>query len=227
MEPMPLKDWPVTEQPRRRLMSLGAGGLTDAELVALVLGASPRPGGVMEASRELLQRFGGLRGVVRSHPAALMKVGGVGEARACALGAVIELARRLEASLVGRPGPVHRSADVFRLVRPRLSLLDHEVFLVLPLDAKHRPLGVHQVAQGGAASVEVHPREVFAPVVREAGTAVIVAHNHPSGDPEPSLDDRQLTTRLVQAGEIMSIPVLDHLVVGAGIYVSLADRGLL
>jgi len=227
MEICPLKDWPPTEQPRQRLISFGPGGLTDAELIALVLGASPRPGGVMEAARELLRRFGGLRGLVRSHPAALMDVAGVGEARACALAAVIELARRLEASMVARHAPLHSSVDVFRLVRPRLSLLDHEVFLVLPLDAKHRPLGVHQVAQGSATSVEVHPREVFGSAVREAAAAVVVAHNHPSGDPEPSLEDRQLTARLVQAGEIMSIPLVDHLVVGAGVYVSLADRGLI
>lgn len=207
------------------MLSLGPRGLTDAELIAVVLGASNREGGVLGASRELLSRFDGLRGLVRCHPDALMQVPGIGNARACALAAVIELARRLEACGQVRGVEIKTSADAFRILRPRLSLLDHEVFLVLVLDGRHRVMGVRQVAQGGATSVEVHPREVFAPAVRDAGAAIIVGHNHPSGDPEPSLEDRQLTVRLSQAGEIMSIPVLDHLVVGAGVYVSLADRG--
>jgi len=222
-----LKSWPVSEQPRERLLGRGPGGLTDAELLALVLGASSQgSGGVMETARELLIRFGGLRGVVRRHAGALMRVPGIGRARACAVVAVIELARRLEGDGRVRGEAVRTSRDAYRLVRPHLVLLDQEVFVVLALDAKHRAMAIRQVAQGSATSVEVHPREVFGPVLQEAAAAVIVAHNHPSGDPEPSLEDRQLTERLVQVSEIMNIPLLDHLIVGQGGFVSMADRGL-
>jgi DNA repair protein RadC len=223
-----IKEWPDTEKPRERLLTRGPKGLTDGELLALVLGASRREGGgVLGTSRELLAHFGGLRGVMRSHPGALMKVPGIGQARACALVAVMELARRLEDAAAVRGRPVCSSRDAYDMVRSRLVLLDHEVFVALTLDAKHRVLGIHKVAQGSATSVEVHPREVYASVVREAGAAVIVAHNHPSGDPDPSAEDCDLTDRLVQAGNILGIPLLDHLVVGAGRFVSMADRGLL
>ena len=156
-----------------------------------------------------------------------MTVPGIGEARACALTAVLELARRLEDGAALRGRQVCSSQDAYHLLRPRLSLRDHEAFFALALDAKHRALSVHQVAQGSATSVEVHPREVYAVAVREAGAALIVAHNHPSGDPEPSPQDCSLTNRLVEAGEILGIPLLDHLVVGAGRFVSLADRGFI
>jgi len=222
-----IKHWPISEQPRERMLGLGPSGLTDGELLALVLGASsPGAGGVLQTARALLDRFGGLRGVARHQPSALMQVPGIGQARACAVGAILELARRIETDTPAGQS-VRSSRDAYRLVRPRLLLLEHEVFVVLALDTRHRALGVHQVAQGSATSVEVHPREVFAPVMQQAATALIVAHNHPSGDPEPSLDDRHLTRRLMQASEIMGIPILDHLVVGYGGFVSMADRGLI
>lgn len=209
-------------------MGLGSAGLTDGELLALVLGGGSGGGAsgpLLEISRGLLARFGGLRGLARSHPRELTEVPGIGAVRACAVAAVVELARRIEAGAQLRGEAVSSSADAYRLVRPHLALMDQEIFVVLALDARHRALALHRVAQGSATSVEVHPREVFLPAVREGAAAVVVAHNHPSGDPEPSPQDHQLTHRLKQASEIMCIPLLDHLVVGAGAYVSLADRG--
>jgi DNA repair protein RadC len=208
------------------MLSKGPTGLTDTELLALILGATGQVG-VIETSRELLIRFGGLVGLGRCKPGALMQVPGIGEARACALAAVVELARRLTDASVDRGAMISCSTDGYRQVRSSLALLDHERFIVVALDARHRVLALDQVAQGSATSVEVHPREVFALLVRQAATAAIVAHNHPSGDPEPSLEDRRLTERLKEAGEILGIPLLDHLVVGSQGYVSLADRGLL
>jgi len=224
----PLKSWPASEQPRERMLGRGPQGLTDAELLALVLGTTGRgSGGVMQTCRELLRRFDGLDGLGRSRPGALMQVPGIGRARACALAAVIELARRMESAGGPGGGAITCSADAYRVVKARLMLLDHERFLTLALDAKHQVLAVEQVAQGSVTSVDVHPREVFGVSIRQAAAAVIVAHNHPSGDPEPSPDDLSLTGRLRQCGEILGIPLLDHLIVGKAAYVSLADRGLL
>lgn len=225
---IPLKLWPIREQPRHRLQLQGSEVLTDAELLALVVGASGRgSGGVLETCRGLLARFGGLEALGRCRPRELMQVPGIGLARACALAAVIELARRIQSGPPDPAGIIRCSSDVYRWIKPRLTLLDHELFLALALDGKNRVQAVHQVARGSTTSVEVHPREVFGPCVREAAAAVIVAHNHPSGDPDPSADDRQLTERLKQAGEVLGIPLLDHLVVGRQRYVSFADRGLI
>lgn len=223
-----INDWPRGERPRERLLARGAATLTDAELLALVLGASSRgSGGVVETARALLARLGGLDALTRSRPGELMATCGIGAARACALLAVVELARRFDGSAALRGTPITAAGDVYRCVRARLAILDHELFLTLSLDAKHRVLAISQVAQGGATSVEVHPREVFMPGVREAAAAVIVAHNHPSGDPEPSGEDRRLTSRLRKASELLGIPLIDHVIVGAGGYISLAERGLL
>ena len=223
-----MMQWQPSERPRERLLGQGPAVMTDAELLALVLGTSCRgAGGVLQTSRDLMARFHGLDGLGRCQPGELMGVPGIGEARACAVTAVMELARRVEGMSLRRGDPIQCADDAYRRVKPRLSLLSHEVFTALALDAKHRVLGLRQVAQGSATSVEVHPREVFGPLIREGAAAAIVAHNHPSGDPEPSSEDRVLTRRLGQAGELLGIPVLDHLVVGAGRYVSMAERGLL
>jgi DNA repair protein RadC len=224
----PMRRWPASERPRERMLACGPEGMTDAELLALVVGTSSRgSGGVLQTCRELLVRFGGLAGLARCPPTELTQVPGIGRARACAVAAAVELARRLEGSELEPGAPIRCAADVYRRLRPRLARRGHEVFLVLALDAKHRVAAVRQVAQGSATSVEVHPREVFAPLVREAAAAVIVAHNHPSGDPEPSAQDEQLTARLKRAGEVLGIPLLDHVIVGASRFVSLSERGLI
>lgn len=209
-------------------MTFGPGALSDAELLALVVGTSSRTsGGVLQTCRSLLVRLDGIGGMARCQPGELMSQPGIGEARACALLAVVELCRRLGSVLPRRGDPLLCSEDAYQRVKPLLCLKDQETFVALVLDAKHRLITLRQVALGSATSVEVHPREVFGPSVREAAAAVIVAHNHPSGDPEPSEEDRQLTLRLLKAGELLGIRLIDHLIVGGAGYVSLADRGFL
>ncbi len=221
-------EWPASERPRERLLAWGPEGLTDAELLALVVGASARGcGGVVQTCRDILARCNGLSGLARSSPGELMQVQGIGTARACAIAATVELCRRLEGDALRRGDAVTCAAEVHRRLRPRLSVLVQETFWVLALDAKNRVLALRQVAQGSATQVEVHPREVFGPAVREGAAAIIVAHNHPSGDPEPSEQDRTLTTRLKRSSEILGIPLLDHVIVAGATFVSLADRGLL
>jgi DNA repair protein RadC len=221
----PISAWPLFERPRERLLDQGAATMGEAELFALVLGSSTRgSGGVLETSREILRRFGGLPGLARASPRELMQIAGIGTARACAIAAVVELGRRLAGAAHDRGEPLVCAEDVFRRLQARFVPMEQEVFLVLSLDAKHRMISVRQVAQGSATSVEVHPREAFRPAIREGAAAVIFVHNHPSGDPEPSLQDRELTSRLKQAGELLGIPVLDHVILGAGAFASLFDR---
>jgi DNA repair protein RadC len=224
----PISKWPLSEQPRERLLGQGAAVLTEAELLALVLGTSGRgSGGVLQVCRDLLSGVGGLDGLSRCTAGELMQRQGIGKAKACAILGALELARRLEGHAPRRGDSITSAQDAYRCLKSRLGRPRQEIFWVLALDAKHRLITARQVAVGSVTSVEVHPREVFSPLLREAAAAVIVAHNHPSGDPEPSEQDRALTERLKQAGEILGIPLLDHLVVGDGAYVSLAERGLL
>ncbi len=224
----PIHKWPASERPRERLLGHGPEVMTDAELLSLILGSSCRGAqGVLETCRELLIQFGGLDGLSRCQPRELMKVPGIGQAKACAISAAMELSRRLESDFSLKGEPLASAEDVYRRLKPMMTRLRQEVFFIVALDAKHRVLAIRQVAMGGVNSVEVHPREVFGALVREAATAVIVAHNHPSGDPEPSVEDEQLTERLHQAAEIIGIPLLDHVILGAEAYVSFAGRGLL
>lgn len=223
-----LRSWPPSERPRERLLAHGPAGLTTAELLALILGSGSAEGNALVLCRRLLSRYDGLAGLARAGAGELQGLSGIGRARACALVALGELSRRLAADVArDRGASLTRSAEVYRWLLPRMSGLRQEVFYALALDARNRVRALVQVAQGTATSVEVHPREVFGPLVREGAAATILAHNHPSGDAEPSLEDERLTARLAEAGALLGIPVLDHLVIGDGVYVSLADRGLL
>ena len=221
--------WPASEQPRERLLAHGPAVLTDAELLALLLGSgSPRAGGALTLGRRLLARVGGLAGLGRSRAQELMAAPGIGAAKGCALAAAVELGRRLAVAEAGAERPqLHCSQQAFRALFPRLQGQRQELFLVVALDARARAEAVIEVGRGSAVAVDVHPREVFGPLVRQSCVSAIVAHNHPSGDPEPSADDIALTGRLVEVGMLLGIPLLDHLIIAGKGYVSLADRGLL
>ncbi|PIE19578.1 MAG: hypothetical protein CSA65_01545 [Proteobacteria bacterium] len=225
----PLHTWPTSERPRERLLRQGAAALSDAELLALVIGGGTAGhGSAVDVCRRLLARFDGLRGLCSAGIGELTGQPGIGRARGCALVALGELGRRLSVDWTRkRPGPLTCSDDVYQLLLPRLVGLRQEVFVAVALDPRNRVRASHRVAMGTATSVEVHPREVFGPLLREGAAATVVAHNHPSGDPEPSGDDLALTDRLAAVGRLCGVPLLDHLIFGDGDYISLADRGLL
>ena len=219
-------DWPVTERPRERLRESGAEALSDAELVALVLRSGRSHGETaVDLARRLLDALGGAQGMSRVTVAELACQRGLGIASGAALAAAFELGRRAVQRRVDRGGVFRASAEVFEYFRPRLGALRQEVFCVLLLDAKHRKLREARISEGSLTAAVVHPREVFAPAVRESAAAVILAHNHPSGDPSPSPEDVELTRRLRQAGEIVGIRVLDHVIVGAERHFSFVDAG--
>lgn len=224
-----IKDWPEEERPREKLHARGAGALSDAELLALVLRTGDAAAGVsaLDLARTLLSRFDSLRELGKATAAELCTVQGIGPAKAAEILAVAEIGRRCgEATL--RPGDrFTSSADVFRHYDQRLRDRRKEVFLALLLDSKNRIIREVQVSEGSLTASIVHPREVFGPVVRDSAAAVLFVHNHPSGDPTPSREDLELTTRLRDAGNLMGVRVLDHVIIGCGEYVSLADRGYL
>lgn len=224
-----IKDWPEADRPREKLLHSGPGTLGDTELLALLLRtghSSPRTS-ALELARQLISRFGSLRALTQASVAELCQLPGIGPAKAAELLAAGELGRRL-ASTPLRPGERFTNArEVFAHFHERLRDRRKEVFLTLLLDSKNRLLREIQISEGSLNASIVHPREVFAPVVRESAAAVLLVHNHPSGDPTPSREDLELTGRLREAGELMGVRVLDHVIIGSGSYVSLADRGLL
>ncbi|GAB4183028.1 MAG: DNA repair protein RadC [Geothermobacteraceae bacterium] len=223
-----IKNWPEDERPREKLLRRGPENLSDAELLALVLRTGDAASGAsaLGQARELLARFGSLRRLGNARPGELQQVRGIGPAKTAELIGVFELARRFAADPL-RPGARYScSEEVYRHYHERLRDRKKEVFLTLLLDAKNRVLREIQVSEGSLTASIVHPREVFAPVIRESAAAVLFVHNHPSGDPTPSREDIELTRRLRQAGEMMGVRVLDHVIIGNGDYVSFADRGL-
>ena len=224
-----IKDWPVADRPREKLLQFGPAALGDTELLALILRtghSSPRTS-ALDLARQLLGRFGSLRSLAGATSAELCAISGIGPAKAAELQAFAELARRLAATPL-RPGePFTTSGEVFAHFHERLRDYRKEVFLTLLLDSKNRLLREVQVSEGSLNASIVHPREVFAPVVRESAAAVLLVHNHPSGDPTPSREDLELTGRLREAGELMGVRVLDHFIVTRDQAASMAEMGLI
>jgi DNA repair protein RadC len=213
----------LTRRLHGRLRLLGAGALSDAELLALLL-AGQGMGGSLERAQGVLSTTGseGLRRVADA-PAELEAR--VGPAAAARVLAAFELGRRVLAEPLHRGRRLRGPADIHGLFGPRLRHLPQEEFHVVLLDARHRLLRTMLVTRGTADTSLVHAREVFRDAVREGACAVILVHNHPSGDPRPSPEDRTVTRQLAEAGSVVGIPVLDHVIVGDGRYVSMAEEG--
>jgi DNA repair protein RadC len=199
--------------------------LSDAQLLAILLRAGRKGVSAVEVAMDLLQQLDGLQGLSNRSVEELCRISGVGPAKAAQLKAAIELGKRVLATPLSSGTKIASSADLFHHYYPLLRDLRHEVFKVVLLDAKHAIIREATVSEGSLTVSIVHPREVFNLAVRESAAAVIFVHNHPSGDPSPSEEDRVLTTRLVAAGELLGIQVLDHLVIGDGRYTSFADQG--
>jgi DNA repair protein RadC len=220
-----VRDIATEDRPRERLARHGAGALSNRELLALVVGSGSRQASALDVSEDLLKD--GLRTLAGRTLPELEGVRGVGRARATRIMAVLELGARLASE--GRGGqPTFRTpADAARYLLPRYGARPVETFGLLALDVRHRLKREAVISVGCLTASLVHPREVFQEAVVSRAAALVLFHNHPSGDPEPSAEDASLTRRLAAAGSLMGIEILDHLVLGAGRYVSLKDRGLL
>ncbi len=221
-----IRELPPEARPRERLLAAGPDGLQDRDLLAILLRAGTRSRSALHLADDLLRQFGSLRALSRARVEELSALPGVGEAKAATLVAAFELGRRVQGpDPVSRP--VVRSAqDAARLVAPRLAHREQEHFCVLLLNARHEVIGLVETSRGGLNAASVESREVFREAIRRGAHAVILAHNHPSGNPEPSPDDARLTSLLRQAGALLGVAVLDHVVVGDGRFVSLRERGL-
>lgn len=218
---------PLPERPRERLLRRGPEGLADDELVAVLLGTGAPATTARAVAARLLDEAGGVRGLGRVGGGLLAACPGVGAAKAARLLAAIELGRRVIARPLDPGRPLASSRDVAAAFRPRLADAAEERFLVVALDARNRPIREEEVARGSAAACPVSPAAVFRRLIAEAAVAAVFVHNHPSGDPSPSPEDVAFTERLVQAGALLDVAVLDHVIVARGGHFSFLDEGLL
>jgi len=222
-----VRDLPPSERPRERLIKLGSEALSAQEILALILGRGIKGESVMATSQKLLSRFGNLKGIANASVEELMQISGIGPAKTAQIKAALELSKRLEADVGEKPKPMLKSPeDVAAVVRSQLKGKKKEHFLVLCLDTRNRLINCKTVSVGSLDTSIVHPREVFKEAVSSSAASVIFVHNHPSGDPEPSKEDVELTKRLTKAGEIIGIDVLDHIIVCDKSYLSLKAKGL-
>lgn len=224
---MHIRDWPESERPREKLLARGASALSDAELLALFLGSGTAGRDAVASARGLLAAHDGLRRLLDRDARALTRLHGIGPARACLLAAALELGQRHLAAQLARGDALADPDAAGRYFTHRLRGLDHEVFAALYLDTRHRALAFEELFRGGIDGAEVHPRVLVQRALAHGAAAVIVGHNHPSGNPDPSAADRAVTARLKQALALVDVRLLDHFVVGDGPPTSMARRRLL
>ncbi len=221
-----ITDLHETERPRERLAAQGAQALSNAELLAILLRVGVQGENAVQMGQRLLQDMGGLPGLHRATFDEVCQQKGIGPAKAAQIKAAIELGRRLAASQPQERPQITSPADAAALVQYEMSALEQEELRVFLLDTRNRVLDIRTVYRGSLNSSQVRVGELFRDAIRKNAAAIIVAHNHPSGDPTPSPDDVAVTRAIVEAGKLLDISVLDHLVIGQGRFVSLKERGL-
>ncbi len=224
-----VRDLPPEERPREKLLLCGAAALSNAELLAILLRSGTRKKSVLRIAEEILAHIKeqGLAGMVHISVPELAKIDGVGRVKAATLQAAIELGRRLSVQQAARIEIIHGPEDAAHYAMPRYRFEQKEHFAVLLLNTKNHVLGMPEVSVGSLSASVVHPREVFRAAIDYAAASMILLHNHPSGDPTPSREDIAVTERLVKAGKIMDIPVLDHVVLGNERFTSFKEKGLI
>ena len=233
---MPLKDLPSDCQPREKLLAKGAGALTDAELLAILLRTGMAGKSVLQWAAELLAprqpdalgnvgSFGGINGLLQASSAELSQVKGLGPAKRAELIAVLELARRAMAQQLQQRSLLGSASTVKAYVQLHLAHKQHEVFAVLFLDSQHQLIALEELFRGTLGQASVYPREVVVRALHHHAAAVILAHNHPSGQVTPSQADKQLTQSLQAALSLVDVRVLDHIIVGPGAALSMAEEG--
>ena len=221
-----IKELPEDLRPRERLIRQGPEVLTVVELLAVLLRTGTSSMSALDLAALLLAKSGGLLGVTESSVEELCSIKGLGPAKAAQLKAAIELGRRLSAEVSGPRQLIRTPVDVHNLLKERMRYCDREHFLAVFLNTKHHVITVETISVGSLNSSLVHPRELFKNSIKRSAAALILVHNHPSGDPAPSTEDIEITRRLVEVGNIIGIQVLDHIIIGENGFVSMKDQGV-
>lgn len=227
VEPPMLREMPEEERPREKLLSKGAEALSNVDLLAIILHTGMKSESVIHLAERVLSQTNGLARLSTLSAPELCKVKGIGLAKAVSIVATFELSRRLAALSEQERTIIHSPRDVALLVMPRLRYLTKEHFLILLLSTKNHVLAQPTISIGSLSAAVVHPREVFREAINYSAAGIILVHNHPSGDPLPSQEDISLTKKLVEAGKMLDIIVLDHVIIGDGKYVSFKEKGII
>lgn len=222
-----IKDWSEDERPRERLMKYGAEALSDAELIAIIFGTGTLGKTAIDISRQVLVEFGNLLNLAKCDFSEYKKVNGIGNAKAVTLAAVFELSRRIEIPPFSEKKIFRSPEDIAAYYIPRYRDNRIEVFKILLLNSSNQIFREVVISEGSLNLSIVHPREVFRLAITESAASVMLMHNHPSGNPEPSPEDLKLTRQLVNAGEILGIKVIDHIIISGSSFTSFVSKGLI
>jgi DNA repair protein RadC len=221
-----IMDLPENERPRERLLRYGTQSLSNAELLSIILRCGNKRENVLNLSSRIIKETGGLNGLLRSTVEDLMSLNGIGEAKAAQLMALLELSKRFKSFRDGDTYKISKPKDAAELVMEEMKNFRQEHLKVIMLNTKNVVMFIKDVSVGSLNSSIVHPREVFCDAIRKNSAFIIVCHNHPSGDPQPSNEDINVTNRLKECGKLLGIELLDHLIIGNGKYISLKEKGI-
>lgn len=222
-----IKDLPADERPRERLVKYGAAVLSNAELLAIILRVGTQEYSAIGLAQHMLGKFDGLKGIATATIEGLSSIKGLGTAKAAQIQAMVELGKRIAESEGGTRPAIRSPKDAADLLMPKLRFETKEHFMGIFLNTKNEVLKINTITIGSLDASLITPRELFREAISMSSASVIIAHNHPSGDPSPSREDIDVSKRLVQAGQMIGIEVLDHVIIGDGRWVSLKERGLM
>lgn len=221
-----IKELPVEERPREKLLKKGSKYLSTSELLALIIRTGNQKRTAVELAQDLLSFYGGLEGLQDLSCEELKKIKGIGTAKAAQIQALVELSRRITALKNQNRDLVSNPIQAAELLAGEMRFLKQEVLRVILLDIKNKVIAIPEISRGGLSSSIVHPREVFKEAIRRSSAAMILVHNHPSGDPTPSVDDLSITRKLVKTGRIIGIEVIDHIIIAGDKYLSFKEKDL-
>jgi DNA repair protein RadC len=222
---MKIKDILQEERPRERLINNGPKNLTNSDLLAIILRQGSKKDNVLELSQKIFNKYN-LKTLSRMKWGSLKKILGIGEAKACQIIACFELGRRASAFKKEKKLKINSANDIAKIFLPELSLLKKEHCIGVYLDSRKRIIKKEIIFIGSLDASVIHPREIFQPAINESAAALILLHNHPSGDPTPSTDDIEITRQLISAGKVLGIEFLDHIIIGYNKYCSLREKGI-
>lgn len=222
-----IKDLPIELRPRERLIANSPSYLSDSELLAILLKTGTKQKTAIHLAETILMCFGDIVSMSTISPKELLQINGIGYAKAAQIIAAFELGRRISYRKISKTGSINCPEDVWELLGYSMRLLDKEFFKAIFLNTKHNIINICDISIGSLNASIVHPREVFKEAIRNNSNDIVIVHNHPSGNPSPSDEDIKLTKRLIQAGKIIGIEVIDHIIIGANDFVSLKEKGLL